>query len=74
MFVMTPDQHRAVAKDLRRMVNDPKAQRLATAHEQLAVTIQKRLDERMRPFGAARLGREIARTRGLSDRQKAPLQ
>ena len=46
MFVMPPDQHRAVAKDLRRMVNDPKAQRLATAHEQLAVTIQKRLDER----------------------------
>jgi hypothetical protein len=46
MFVMTPDQHRVVAKDLRRMVNDPKAQRLATAHEQLAVTIQNRLDER----------------------------
>jgi hypothetical protein len=51
MFVMTPDQHRAVAKDLRRMVNDPKAQQLATAHEQLAVAIQKRLDERMRPSG-----------------------
>jgi hypothetical protein len=28
---LTPDQHRTVAKDLRRQVNDPKAQELATA-------------------------------------------
>jgi hypothetical protein len=40
------------------MANDPKAQRLATAHEQLAVAIQKRLDER---------NAEIARIGGLSD-------
>src|ERR1700688_4814975 len=31
MFLLTPDQHRTVAKDLRRQVNDPKAQELATA-------------------------------------------
>jgi uncharacterized FAD-dependent dehydrogenase len=39
MFLLTPDQHLTVAKDLRRQVNDPKAQELATAHEKLAVAI-----------------------------------
>ena len=50
MFLLTPDQHRTVAKDLRRQVNDPKAQELATAHEKLAVAIQKRLDEQVPPL------------------------
>jgi len=50
MFLLTPDQHRTVAKDLRRQVNDPKAQELATAHEKLAVAIQKRLDEQLPPL------------------------
>jgi hypothetical protein len=45
MFLLTPDQHRTVAKDLRRQVNDPKAQELATAHEKLAVAIQKHLHQ-----------------------------
>jgi hypothetical protein len=45
MFLLTPDQHLTMAKDLRRQVNDPKAQELATAHEKLAAAIQKRLDE-----------------------------
>jgi hypothetical protein len=45
-----PDQHRTVAKDLRRQVNDPKAQELATAHEKLAVAIQKHLDEQVPPL------------------------
>ncbi len=35
---------------LRRQVNDPKAQELATAHEKLAVAIQKRLDEQVPPL------------------------
>jgi hypothetical protein len=34
MFLLTPD-HLTVAKDLRRQLNDPKAQELATAHEKL---------------------------------------
>jgi hypothetical protein len=34
----------------RRQVNDPKAQELATAHEKLAVAIQKRLDEQVPPL------------------------
>jgi hypothetical protein len=46
MFLLTPDQHRTVAKDLRRQVNDPKAQELATAHEK----IQKHLDEQVPPL------------------------
>jgi hypothetical protein len=50
MFLLTPDQHRTVAKDLRRQVNDPKAQELATAHEKLAVAIQKHLDEQVPPL------------------------
>jgi hypothetical protein len=50
MFLLTPDQHRTVAKDLRRQVNDPKAQELATAHERLAVAIQKHLDEQVPPL------------------------
>jgi hypothetical protein len=39
-----------LAKDLRRQVNDPKAQELTTAHEKLAVAIQKRLDEQVPPL------------------------
>jgi hypothetical protein len=50
MFHLTPDQHRAVAKDLRRQVNDPKTQELATTHERLAVAIQKHLDEQVPPL------------------------
>jgi hypothetical protein len=50
MSHLTPDQHRTVAKDLRRWVNDPKAQELATAHEKLAGAIQKRLDEQVPPL------------------------
>jgi hypothetical protein len=52
MFLLTPDQHRTVAKDLRRQVNDPKAQELATAHEKLAVAmaIQKHLDDQVPPL------------------------
>jgi hypothetical protein len=50
MFLLTPEQHRTVAKDLRRQVNDRKAQELATAHEKLAVAIQKRLDEPVPPI------------------------
>jgi hypothetical protein len=50
MFFLTPDQHLTVAKDLRRQVNDPKAQELATVHEKLAVAIQKRLDEQVPPL------------------------
>ena len=50
MFRLTPDQHRTVAKDLRRQVNDPKAQELATTHEKLAVAIQKHLDEQVPPL------------------------
>jgi hypothetical protein len=46
MFLLTPDQHRTVAKDLRRQVNAPKAQ----AHEKLAVAIQKHLDEQVPPL------------------------
>jgi signal recognition particle subunit SEC65 len=47
MFLLTLDQHRTVAKDLRQQVNDPKAQELATAHEKLAVAIQKHLDDQV---------------------------
>jgi hypothetical protein len=50
MFLLTPEQHRTVAKDLRRRVNDPKAEELATAHEKLGVAIQKRLDEQVPPI------------------------
>ena len=50
MFLLTPGQHRTVAKDLRRQVNDPKAQELATAHEKLAVAIQEHLDEQVPPL------------------------
>ena len=50
MFLLTPDQHLTVAKDLRRQVNDPKAQELAAAHEKLADAIQKRLDEQAPPL------------------------
>jgi hypothetical protein len=52
MFLLTPDQHRTVAKDLRRQVNDPKAQELATAHEKLAMAIQKHLDEQVPPLAS----------------------
>jgi len=48
MFLLTPDQHRTVAKDLRRQMNDPKAQELATAHEKLAVAIH--VDEQVPPL------------------------
>ena len=38
------------ATELTFWVNDPKAQELATAHEKLAVAIQKRLDEQAPPL------------------------
>jgi hypothetical protein len=37
---------------LRRQVNDPKAQELATAHEKLAMAIQKHLDEQVPPLAS----------------------
>jgi len=52
MFLLTPYQHQTVAKDLRRQVNDPKAQELATAHEKMAVAIQKHLDEQVPPLAS----------------------
>jgi hypothetical protein len=61
-FALTSVGLHVAMPDLRREANDPKAQELATAHEKLAVAIQKHLDDcRSRRNKARRMAVKFAR-------------